>query len=257
VTQAPPPAAVATPARFAPPAAADYAQRLAIVVPYRDRAEHLARFLPHLATYFERDLFDRFIPWSLHIVEQAGDAPFNRGALKNAGFLLSREHADYVCFHDVDYLPVWADYSYVRQPTRLIWHGLYPQPGYDTFMGGVVAFNRPDFERINGYSNDYAGWGYEDDDVRERCRRAGLVPAFRDGTYTALPHPHHGLHDDGSQKPEAQATARVFTAKLLQGDAGFGSEGLTTLRYTLEASLPMQRNGVPMPHVLHHRVRLG
>ena len=241
---------------FTPPGAAAYARRLALVVPYRDRADQLARFLPHITTYFERDLFDRTIAYTLHIVEQSADSAFNRGALKNAGFLLARENADYVCFHDVDYLPIWADYSYVQQPTRLIWHGLYPQPGYDTFLGGVVAFTRADFERINGYSNDYAGWGYEDDDLRERCRRAGLVPAFRDGTYTALPHAHHGLNEDGSQKPEAQATARVFTAKLLQGDAGFGAEGLSTLKFAVEASAPMQKNGAPMPQVLHHRVRL-
>lgn len=42
--------------------AADYAARLAIVVPYRDRAEHLARLVPHLATFFERDRLAQPIP---------------------------------------------------------------------------------------------------------------------------------------------------------------------------------------------------
>ena len=36
-----------------------YSKRLAIIVPYRDRADHLARFVPHLVAYFERDKLDR------------------------------------------------------------------------------------------------------------------------------------------------------------------------------------------------------
>ncbi|MEJ7668028.1 MAG: galactosyltransferase-related protein [Casimicrobiaceae bacterium] len=235
---------------------ADYAQRLAIVVPYRDRADHLARFLPHITAYFERDKLDCAIRYSVHIVEQLGTATFNRGAVKNAGFLLTRAGADYVCFHDVDYLPLWADYSFARRPTRLIWHGLDPEPDRAAFLGGVVAFNLADFARINGYSNDYWEWGYEDDDLRERCRRAGLEMEFRDGTYSALPHAHHGLTPDGSPTAAAQASARTFTAKLLQGAAGFGSEGISTLRFRVVATLQMQRNGIAQPHLLHHQIEL-
>jgi len=243
-------------AAFAARDPADYAQRLAIVVPYRNRADHLARFLPHITAYFERDKLDCAIRYSVHVVEQLGTAAFNRGAVKNAGFLLTREKVDYVCFHDVDYLPLWADYSFVRQPTRLIWHGLEPEPDRAAFLGGVVAFNSADFERVNGYSNDYSAWGYEDDDLRERCRRAGLEIAFRDGTYSALPHAHHGLAPDGTPTSEAQTSARTFTDKLLQGAAGFGAEGLSTLRCRVVATLQMQRNGIAQPHLLHHQIEL-
>ena len=65
-----------------------YAKRLAIVVPYRDRAEHLARFVPHMATYFARDKLDRQLSYTVNIVEQWGNAPFSRGRLGNCGFLL-------------------------------------------------------------------------------------------------------------------------------------------------------------------------
>ena len=234
----------------------DYAQRLAIVVPYRDRPDHLSRFLPHMSAYFERDKLDCAIRYSIHIVEQMGTATFNRGAVKNAGFLLARANADYVCFHDVDYLPIWADYSFARRPTRLIWHGLDPEPDRAAFLGGVVALSVADVERINGYSNDYWEWGYEDDDLRERCRRAGLEIEFRDGTYRALPHEHHGLTLDGTPTAAAEDSARVFTGKLLQGAAGFGSEGISTLRFRVITTLQMQRNGVAQPHLLHHQIEL-
>jgi len=242
---------------FVAPDPAAYARRLAIVVPYRDRAQHLARFLPHMVTYFERDKLDRAIAYSIHIVEQLGDAKFNRGALLNAGFLIARDAADYFCFHDVDYLPIWADYSYVTQPTRLVLHGLDPQTDSRSFMGAVVAFDRADFERVNGYSNDYWGWGYEDDDLRTRCQHAGLALAFRDGTFSTLPHRHRGYNDDATPTPEAQATARTFTAKLLAGAANFSREGLSTLDFRVEQTVAWVRNGEPQMHIRHHKVALG
>ena len=71
-----------------------YAKRLAIVVPYRDRAEHLSRFVPHMVTYFQRDKLDRQIPVTINIIEQWGKAPFSRGRLANCGFLLTRDSSD-------------------------------------------------------------------------------------------------------------------------------------------------------------------
>ena len=45
---------------------------------------------------------------------------------------------------------------------------------YDTYFGGVTLFPKEDFELINGYSNQYWGWGFEDDDLFWRCLDAGL-----------------------------------------------------------------------------------
>lgn len=39
---------------------------------------------------------------------------------------------------------------------------------YGTIFGGVTALKAEHFEQMNGYSNDYWGWGGEDDDMRSR-----------------------------------------------------------------------------------------
>src|SRR5689334_12088754 len=128
-------------------------KRLAIIVPYRDRPDHLDEFLPHIAAYFEQDERTKDIPISVHVVEQLGQAGFNGGKVKNCGYVLAREVADYVCFHDVDYLPISADYSWSDRPARLCWHGLTLRENYESFFGAVVLMPNACFEALNGYPN--------------------------------------------------------------------------------------------------------
>jgi hypothetical protein len=207
-----------------------------------------------MAAYFARDKLDRHLRYSIHIVEQLGSDPFNRGRLKNAGFQLAREGADYVCFHDVDYLPIWADYSYVQCPTRLIWHGLALQEDYGEFFGAVTMFNCSDFERVNGFSNDYWGWGFEDTDLRMRCARAGLRIDHRDGTFQSLPHEHSGFDRDGVPTDEARATAGTYKAKQAGPPDQYLNDGLSNLRFErIETRVGCAAgNGPLLPRVQHH-----
>jgi hypothetical protein len=88
----------------------------------------------------------------------------------NVGFDLSKDY-DYFCFHDVDMIPTEADYSWVDEPTHMATECSqfgYQLP-YGGYFGGVTLFNKQDFLDVNGYSNDYWGWGAEDDDMMLRC----------------------------------------------------------------------------------------
>ncbi len=57
--------------------------------------------------------------------------------------------------------------------------------------GGVLAINIDHFEKANGYSNEYWGWGGEDDDFGLRLQNAGLHinrPDSIIGKYTMIRH---------------------------------------------------------------------
>jgi len=234
-----------------------YGRRLAIIVPYRARAEQLAAFVPHIAMYFQRDKLDRQIETTIHIVEQSGTAPFNAGKLRNCGFALARDAADYCCFHDVDYLPIWADYSWSPKPCRLIWHGLTLVEDYESFFGAVVLFDNAAFLRVNGYPNCYWGWGAEDYELGQRCVLSGIGFECRDGTYQSLPHEHRGLTPAGTHTKEAQRTFALFEGRRTRLRELIAEDGLSTVDYRLLRKTPISISGRKLPGSFHYLLDIG
>ena len=145
--------------------------KLGIIVPYRDRPQQLKRFIKHMDEY----LTD--LDYQIFIIEQSDDKPFNRGKLLNVGYKFACDNrCDYFVFHDVDMLPEDVDYSYSDKPLHLATH--LQEHDYETtffdYFGGVTMFTKEDFELINGFSNEYWGWGFEDDDLLIRCLDSNL-----------------------------------------------------------------------------------
>ena len=46
----------------------------------------------------------------------------------------------------------------------------------DSYLGGIISFNKEMFEEINGFPNIFWGWGGEDDAMRDRCVLNGIIP---------------------------------------------------------------------------------
>ncbi len=200
-------------------------KRLAIVVPYRDRAAHLECFTPHMRAYFSRDKADREISYRVLVIEQDSGSLFNRGALKNIGFVLAEPESDYTCFHDVDYLPIWADYSWAALPTPIVWYGAEAMIPNDLYR------------RVNGCSNSYWGWGYEDGDLRRRFLAAGVKLGRRQGTFQALDHINEGFRPDGIPTPIASVNRKLFESNA---DHDVADDGLAQLDYEI-----LDRRAIP------------
>jgi len=173
-------------------------QKLTIVVPYRDRKVALDILIPNLIGYVGKQVEN----YEIIVVEQDDNTPFNKGKLNNIGFKLKSEDSTYVCFHDVDLIPEFSDYSYPERPSHLSSH--CSQFAYvnipDKIMGGVITFKNEHYEQVNGFSNEYEGWGKEDDDLYLRCDRENLIPYKNPfGRYFSVPHKLR-LSDDNEKK---------------------------------------------------------
>jgi hypothetical protein len=151
--------------------------KLGVIVPFRDREEHLEKFIKQVPSY----LTNNNIEYELIVVEQSDKKPFNRGKLLNIGFIEARKlNCDYVVFHDVDMIPVDVDYSYSDIPLHLatefeLENDKLKNLSFDDYFGGVTMFSKTAFEKINGYSNLYWGWGFEDDDLLFRSKKENLL----------------------------------------------------------------------------------
>ena len=144
--------------------------KLGIIVPYRNRFAQLIEFRLAIKAFFR----NKEIDYKVFVVEQDDAKLFNRGKLLNIGFKLAKKaKCDYVCFHDVDMLPTKVDYGYSEHPVHLasilVNDNNTHKSIFAQYFGGVTLFPVETFEKINGYSNEYWGWGFEDDDLLWRC----------------------------------------------------------------------------------------
>ncbi len=114
---------------------------MTIIVPYRNRPEHLAQFIPHMRAY----LPDARVV----VVEQVEGKPFCRSRLLNIGWLEAPD--THHIMHDIDMLPINVDYSPNPGVTQLAGSKIQLH-GY---LGGVTMFDSDTFKRAGGYHNDY------------------------------------------------------------------------------------------------------
>lgn len=219
--------------------------KLALIVPYRDREEQLRTFIPYIRNYFKTTTPQNNIDFTLYIIEQTGTEPFNRGKLLNVGFDLAQKAGnEYVCFHDVDYLPLNADYSKPSKPTRLIWKGLTKREDPDLFFGAVVLFPCDQFIKVNGFSNKYCGWGFEDTDLHLRIRASGLSIDRRDQDFKSLQHAWSGVDENGNWLPEVISNKNRFFSIKDDISSTMKDDGLSTLSY--EVIIEFEFKDVPL-----------
>jgi N-terminal region of glycosyl transferase group 7 len=139
------------------------------IVPYRDRIPQKFFFCKQMEFILEEQN-----DYEIIFVHQCDSRNFNRGAMKNIGFLAVKEkYPEYYkdisfIFNDVDTLPFHKLFDY--ETTEGVVKHHY---GFETALGGILVIKGSDFELINGYPN-YWGWGMEDACLQKRCFAYGI-----------------------------------------------------------------------------------
>lgn len=146
--------------------------KLVFIVPYRDREHQLIFFREHMVKIMED--YDKST-YQIIYLHQKDARSFNRGAMKNIGFLYvkTKYPDDYksmtLVFNDVDTMPLTKNFLNYETHSGNVKH-FY---GYEFTLGGIVSITGNDFEKIGGYAN-YWAWGFEDNVLQDRVLKAGL-----------------------------------------------------------------------------------
>lgn len=130
-------------------------QKVAIIVPHRNREPHLRQFLKNIHPMMRRQQAD----YKIYVIQQDGNEIFNKAKLLNIGFREASKEDNYDCFvfHDVDLLAE-DDRNLYRcaEVPRHLSVGIdkwdYQLP-YDALFGGVIAMTKSQFMQVSFFSN--------------------------------------------------------------------------------------------------------
>jgi hypothetical protein len=213
--------------------------KYSIIIPYRDREEHLQILLPVLLERFKDESFE------IIVSEQNDTDNFRIACVQNVAY--EQAHGDILIFHQVDYVPT-EDVSYEVTDTPVLPArvGIFVDetntslrdlmdipPGYrswseqidERFYGGVICMTRTHFEIINGFNPLYRGWGNEDEDLRERFKWEN-IPVHRNevGTFYCLYHQDNGnmnLKDSDGRKDFFDGRKYLIEKAYQDRDVGY------------------------------------
>ena len=134
-----------------------------ILIPYRNRQEHLNLFLKQTISLFSKYLK----PFKIIVIEQLNEKKFNRAILLNIGYLLYKDETTFLFHHDVDLVPMEETIKNLYTDEKYDILRIYN--GHNCSLGGVVKFKKEIYEQINGLPNYIWGWGIEDRAFYYRC----------------------------------------------------------------------------------------
>ncbi|KAM9337557.1 beta-1,4-galactosyltransferase 2-like [Symphorus nematophorus] len=204
-------------------------QKVAIIIPFRNRHEHLNHWLYYLHPILIRQQLD----YGVYVINQDGEGVFNRAKLMNAGYAEALKEYDYDCFvfSDIDLVPM-DDRNLYRcfdNPRHLAvaMDKFKFQLPYKTFFGGVSSLSKDHFLKINGFPNTYWGWGGEDDDIYRRITYHGMSVSRPDlvmGKYKMIKHVRDKHNEANPVNP----------GKLSQTKWTMDKDGINSLKYTVK-----------------------
>ncbi|XP_066462603.1 beta-1,4-galactosyltransferase 3-like [Eleutherodactylus coqui] len=211
--------------RYKPPDC-ESTHKTAIIIPHRNREQHLKYLLYYLHPFLQRQQLN----YGIYIIQQTDNYTFNRAKLLNVGFKEAMKDEDWDCmfFHDVDLIPeddrnLYTCDKFPKHVSIAMDKFGYKLP-YKSYFGGVSALTPEQYMKMNGFPNNYWGWGGEDDDIAVRVALSGMLisrPSVRHGRYKMIKHGH----DKGNEQNPKRFNLLAKTRRTWKQD------GMNSLQY--------------------------
>ena len=190
-------------------------EKYRISIPYRNRQDNLNKIIPILNNKFKGSDF------KIQVVEQDNEMPFNIAYLINIGFDIFRNQEKdlewtYI-FHPVDCYPIDVDYNIYNKDIVALCQG-------ESIWGNAYCYKPSSYVKMNGYSNDYWGWGGEDHEPQKKSKLFRLSLEKRSIDFDQTENKSDCSHITNSRNI---ATLSVKTFE------DFIKDGLNTIKYDI------------------------
>ena len=168
--------------------------------------------------------------YKIFYVHQCDNREFNRGAMKNIGFLMLKKtypndyHNITLIFNDIDIMPLTKNFFNYDTTLGNVKH-FY---GFEYTLGGIVSIKASNFEAIGGFPNFWA-WGYEDNLLQKRVKAAN-INIDRSQFYPIMDKNILLLHDGITRSVNKQEFSRYIN----QTKEGFQS--IQNLQYEVDST---------------------
>ena len=154
-------------------------KKIAIISCFRDKGDGIREYQKKIFIQLMNKLLEPYCNFKIYIIEQSNDGNnFNIGKLKNIAFEMAKREDKYdnYVFCDIDTIPDYHLMFYLineyKYPVSLAARGTrYESMNIEKrkpFLGAMISFTSTLFEKINGYPNNFWGWGGEDDSLLNR-----------------------------------------------------------------------------------------
>ena len=101
------------------------------------------------------------------------------------------------------------------------------------------------FKKVNGYSNSYWGWGFEDTDMRNRLLKNNIEIKYRNGIYQPLIHDNLG-YDVGENNNFSLSKYHIDNKKIFdekwQDKNNFLQDGINNFKFEVDSDVEIYKN---------------
>lgn len=233
-------------------------KNIAIISIYRDNGNgERKRELDYFIKLMNR-LLEPYCNFHIYIIEQSEDGEFfNIGKLKNIGFVEANKISEYdnYIFSDIDTIPDYDLISYyfkkLKYPISLALRGTRymnnTKVNNKIFLGALLGFDKKQFLKINGYPNNFWGWGGEDEAIKIRLINSDINTFY---------YPKKGTIIDMEETKEMKTINTVYNKlniinnkkeeikieKLYNDISTWKENGLSNLQYNILSSNSLNDN---------------
>jgi hypothetical protein len=212
-----------------------------IIIPYRDRESHLKYYLENSYPKLKNLITNL----EIIIVEQTQGKKFNRGATINIGYDYYNDPNNFYITQDVDTNPNEFSLPYYKQ--NLSSNEFLSIYSYSRSVGGIAKFKGSDFVDVNGFPNNFWGWGHEDKDFMNRILfyNKNITRIFKTDD-TTVNNPYVDVFQDNHIREDSGKWYVAYEiwdhVSKEQQQRYILSNGLTTLKYNINKEEEIMEN---------------